>query len=387
MTTITDLCYVDYSGFHYKDYDSILEAKKADYRSIFGSDVYLEPDSQDGQLLAIEAQAIYDTLQIMSKVYSSFSPSSSQSDALSRNVKINGIKRQISTYSEVDLILIGEAGAQILGGIAEDVSGQKWYLLDDVVIPENGQITVSARSEKTGSYYALANTITKVLTPTKGWQSVTNPSTPSIGAPVESDYDLRNRQSRSVALPSQSVLQGIEGGIFSIKDVIKVKVYENDTNLTDANGLPPHSISAVVLGGDVTEIAKTLLIKKTAGCYTHGSTAIDLYTPLKQTMRFFRPTITDINVNVTIKPLLNYLNQYSSDVIQSLTDYLNKLDIGEPVLITKLFVPAYLSGTVAFNTFDIIDLQIGSTSISTNNYFTDFNEIAQAGTINIKIQP
>ena len=92
--SISDLVYLDSTGFHYADYPTVLAYLQNEYRATYGQDVYLEADSQDGQSIAVRAQAMYDLMLVMALVYSSFSPITAIGDALSRNVKINGITRR-----------------------------------------------------------------------------------------------------------------------------------------------------------------------------------------------------------------------------------------------------------------------------------------------------
>lgn len=48
------------------------------------------------------------------------SPSTADTDALSRNVKINGIRRAVATKSTVSVVLVGVAGTIINNGIVSD---------------------------------------------------------------------------------------------------------------------------------------------------------------------------------------------------------------------------------------------------------------------------
>jgi hypothetical protein len=91
---ISELIYIDSTGFHYPDYPTILAFYQSAYRAIYGADVYLEADSQDGEWLAIQSQSVYDACVVFSGIYNSFSPSFAIGDGLSRNVAINGIARQ-----------------------------------------------------------------------------------------------------------------------------------------------------------------------------------------------------------------------------------------------------------------------------------------------------
>ena len=54
--------YIDATGFHYPTYQDIVDDMVAGAKSIFGSDLYLENDSADYQLISIFASKTYDTL-------------------------------------------------------------------------------------------------------------------------------------------------------------------------------------------------------------------------------------------------------------------------------------------------------------------------------------
>jgi hypothetical protein len=81
-------------GISAPDYQTILDTLTSYFQQIYGSDAYLEPDSKDGQMVAIYALAIHDANNTAIAVYNSFSPSTGIGRALSSNVKINGIVRK-----------------------------------------------------------------------------------------------------------------------------------------------------------------------------------------------------------------------------------------------------------------------------------------------------
>ena len=378
---IADLVYVDATGFHYPDYPTVLEQLKDEYRTIYGNDVYLEADSQDGQWVAVMALAIFDTMQVAASVYNSFSPLTAQSDALSRNVKINGIRRRVATYSQVDLRIVGQVGTTINNGQAEDTLGQKWNLPVSVTIPVGGEITVTAQAADIGDVSAAAGTITKIATPTLGWQTVENLLPAVEGEPVESDAELRVRQTVSTAIPSLSVLDGTVGAVASLAGVIRFRGYENDSNATDANGIPAHSIAIVVEGGDAQAIGDAIATKKTPGTGTYGTTTVTTYDQygLPNLINFFRPTPATIGVEVTIQALTGYTTGFADLIAAAVAAQINALEIGDDVLITKLYVPANLPGNPAGSTFDITQLRIkkNAGAFGTNNLTLAFNEVAE----------
>lgn len=387
---IADLFYLNETGLIIPDYPTVLADLQAQYRTIYGADVYLEADSQDGQWIAIMALAMFDTMQVASAVYNSFSPLTAQSDALTRNVKINGIKRASASYSTVDLVIIGQAGTIITNGQAKDAIGQKWNLPTTVTIPVGGSITVTATAEEIGAIFATANSITSINTPTIGWQSVNNPSAATEGDPVETDAELRLRQSRSTMIPSLTVMEGIVGAVASLPGVVAYRGYENMTGSTDADGIPAHSISLVVDGGDSTAIAEAIAAKKTAGTGTYGTTTINVADQygIVNAIKFFRPTDATISVEVSLTARTGYLSTTADAIKAAVSTYLTDLEIGDDIYISKLYVPANLLNVPELAaTFDVTQVRIkkNSGSFVTTNLTLAFNEHAICDIANVTV--
>ena len=330
MTITTVAPTIGPNGFSAPSLADILDFLQTGYRGIYGSDVYLGSDSQDGQFLAILAQAIFDVNSVTAQVYRSFSPATAADDALSSNVKINGIRRDVASYSTVDLTLVGQAGTTITNGVVTDIAKNRWSLPASVTIPSGGTITVTATCQTLGAVTAATNTVNQIATPTLGWQSATNPTAASPGVPVESDAALRTRQSVSTALPSQSILDGIVGAIATLPNVTRYAAFENPTGTTDANGIPAHSISLVVEGGDVAAIAQQIALKKTPGTGTYGTTSQVVTDPYGGaiTINFYRPTNQAITAAVTLKALPGYSSDIGAAMQKAVSDYINSIPVG-----------------------------------------------------------
>lgn len=386
---ISDLLYLDATGLHYPDYPTVLSYIQDAYRTIYGQDVYLESDSQDGQWIAVQALMIYDTMQVAASVYNSFSPLTAEGDALSRNVKINGISRRVATYSTVDLTIIGTTGTQILNGVAEDVTGVKWRLPSTVTIPSSGEITVTATSSAIGAITAGAGTINKIATPTLGWQSVTNLSAATVGVPVERDGELRIRQTQSTMIPSQTVMDGITGAVQSLAGVTRARGYQNASNGTDGNGIPAHNISIVADGGTTQSIAEAIARKKPPGIPTYGTTSATTYDQqgVANVINFYRPTVATISIEVSITAGVGYVASMMDEIKAALVAYIATLKIGDDIFITKLFVPANLSNQASGQTFDVTQIRIKKNSGSwvTSNITLAFNEVASTANSNITV--
>lgn len=351
---------VDANGISAPQFSDVLAYLQDQYRAIYGADVYLGNDSQDGQFLGVIAAAINDVNAAAVAVYNSFSPITAQGNGLSSNVKLNGISRLVPTNSTVDVTIVGVAGTEIANGIVSDTNRNKWNLPALVSIPLGGTVTVTATCQSLGAVAAQPGTVTKIETPTFGWQTVTNASAAALGQPVETDAELRARQSKSVATPSQTVFEGIVGSVANIPGVNRIAGYENDTDATDSNGVPAHTIAIVAEGGDSTEIAQTIAEKKTPGTGTFGSisnTVIDSVGS-SHIIRFARPTNITVKVNLTIKALAGFSASIQPAIKQALVDFLNAMPIGQKVVYSKLFVPANLGNMGLGSTYEIQVMQI-----------------------------
>lgn len=378
-------------GISAPDYQTILDTLTSYFQQIYGSDAYLEPDSKDGQMVALVALAVHDANNTAIAVYNCFSPATGYGAALTSNVKINGIARKGATNSTVDLLLTGTAGTTITNGTVKDTNNVIWRLPASVVIGVDGAVTVTAICSNSGAIAALAGTITTINTPTRGWTSVTNPAAATVGAPAETDAELRIRQGQSVAIPSITPFEGVDGAIANIAGVTRHKLYENDTGKTDGNGLPPHSISAIVDGGDVTEIARTIRGNKGQGVRTWGKTSVtvpDRYGN-PHIISFSRPTDVPVYGKITLKVFAGYTSQIGVQIQQAVADYINRLMIGDQVLLSRIYSPANLGVVSGGNAryYDIQELLIGKSpeAVAAANINIAYDESASCKPENIII--
>ena len=379
------------SGISAPDYQTILSTITEYFQQIYGTDAYLEPDSKDGQMVALVALAVHDANNTAIQVYNSFSPSSGMADALTRNVKINGIARKAATNSTVDVTLTGTAGTTITNGSVKDANGVIWNLPASVTIDVGGSVTVTATCANSGAVAAVAGSITKINTPTRGWTAVSNASAATVGSAAETDAQLRARQAQSVAIPALTPFDAVDGAIANVAGVNRHKLYENDTGAVNSDGIPAHSIAAIVDGGDVTEIAQTIRGKKGQGVGTYGSTTVTV--PDKydnpHAISFSRSTDVPIYVAITLKVFTGYTTQVGEQIKQAIADYINSLTIGDDVLLSRLYSPANLGVVSGGNAkyYDINALAIGKSAgtVAASNVVIAFNESASCSKANIAL--
>ena len=317
------------NGIKAPSYAEILEYFQEKGKAIFGQDVDLDADTQDGQLIAIFAQAISDVNAQAIATYNQFNPNTAVGVGLDSAVKTNGIERHVATNSTVDLVLIGQAGTVIDNGIASDDAGTNWLLPD--------------------------------------WQSVNNPNQAVVGVAVETDAQLRTRQARSTELASVSLWEGIVASLLNLEGVTRVSGVKNDEDEPSQDGIPGHTIAMIVDGGDVDEIGKTIFLKKGEGVGTYGTTNttyIDSF-GFPNVIRFSRPTIVNVYVTLTITPSSTYISTVADEIKQRIADYINGLAIGESVNIARVLSNAVKDCTTGVDDrFDVTAIVMGEASWS-----------------------
>lgn len=381
--------YIDEFGMHVPTYNDILQDLLTSMKQIFGTDIYLDEDSMDYQQISIFARKIYDVNSLALLVYNNRTANTSIGVGLDNLCALVGIKRKPATYSECQLTITGDAGTIINNGKASDGT-YNWNLPNEVTIPDNGSIIVQATCETAGYIIAAPNTINEIATPLYGWTGVTNQYSATAGKNVEDDANLRARYYVSTMLPAISIFDSLIASLKSITDVKRVKGYENDTNETTSEGFPPHSVTFVVEDGEDGQIAEMIYNKKTPGCYTNGTTDIEVLSASGNIthIRFYRPTYKNIYIKVNITKLSGY-NESSVDKIkQALVDYIASADIHDTIYRQILIsvVIGQLSSTVSPE-FSVTDVQISTdgTTYSQNDLELAFNEAGASSLGNIEV--
>ena len=375
--------YIDSTGMHIPTYTDIRDDLISKMKEIFGNDIYIDEDSQDYQQISIFAKKIFDTNALALLTYNNRTVNTAIGVSLDNLCAIAGIVRKAATYSTVQLTLTGAPTTVITSGKASDKDDEHiWNLPNSVVIPESGTITVEATCNDAGDITVSSNTITKIITPVFGWYSVVNNFNGSGGTNEETDAELRGRYAFATAAPSETVFESIIASVSAVEGVKRIKAYENDTGTTNSLGHPSHSITLVVEGGDDTDVATEIYFKKTPGCYTNGTTSVDIVSLSGNTTRisFYRPTYKTVYVKVSLKKLSSYNDEYANDIKKAIVDYINNLEIAETVYRSVLWsIATGQMKSIQSPSFSVLNVQTSTDGVS----YTDtdisvlFNEASQ----------
>lgn len=251
------------------------------YQSIYGFDINLESDTPDGQMMNLFIQSVLDVEDLLTQIYNMFDPDNAIGVVLDQRVAINGIQRQIGTYT-ITPATIGVSSPVNLYGLDQavqpvytvaDNAGNKWQLQVTQLGVMAGSYIYNFQAAEPGAVLTVPNTITIPVTIVLGVSSINNPTTyTTLGINEESDAALKIRRQRSVSLASQGYLKGLLAALENITGVTSAFVYENNSSTTNGDGVPGHSIWVIVAGtGAASEIANAIYTKRNAGCGMFGS--------------------------------------------------------------------------------------------------------------------
>jgi uncharacterized phage protein gp47/JayE len=194
---------------------------------------------------------------------------------------------------------------------------------------------------ETGTLNPAIGTVKSIVTQIAGWTSAINESAAYPGRDLETDTELRQRYSRSVSSQGAAMVEAIQASL--INDVVGVAaaiVFENTTDATDSDGRPPHSIEAVIQGGDEGDIANAIWRKKAAGIDTYGSVSVEVTDSqgLPHIIKFNRPT----DIPVYLRCILHEDTEVgmSGNAVLESAEYLltqgNTLSVGQNVILQRL---------------------------------------------------
>lgn len=254
-------------------------------RTIYGADINTDPNTPDGQLVNLIAQAKIDVLEFIQQIFDSMDPDQAIGRVLDMRCAINGVVRKAGTYTTTNLVVTVDRALTINGldtapdnpFTVADTAGNKFFLVATHAFTVAGTTSLLFQAEKLGVILATVGTITQIQTIQLGVLGASNVDAPlTVGTNEESDYALRIRRSRSVSVPSKGYLEGLYGALLGVDAVTSVLVLENVTGTTDANGIPGHSIWCIVNGGTSADVAAAIYLKRNAGCGMKGSTTVNI---------------------------------------------------------------------------------------------------------------
>lgn len=366
----------------------------------------LDPSTPDGLKLAHDAEVFSALDETLQQAYNSKDPNKASGVDLDVIASLTGTSRSNGTPSTVSgFVLTGVASPVTTvpaGTIFESsVTGSRWTLDQTWTLDGTGTAIVDITCTVDGPTEADANTINRIITTVPGLTSCNNPTPATPGTEIETDSSLRVKRATSVGRPGNNQIDSMLGELYAVSGVRRVKVYENDTNTTDSNGLPPHSIAPIIDGGTDADVAMAIYIKKNPGValYQAGTpVSVDVTSPTYpdnvKNIKFSRPEYVDMIIAVTIKNDGSLPSNTQDLIREAFIDFaagglvpaeygfkVDGFDIGESIPYSTLYTPINkVIGQYGNSYVQTLTVNSGTTNVA-----IAFNELSRWTTSNITV--
>lgn len=314
-------------------------------KDIYGTDINVDPNTPDGNMVNIPALAKSDILQFCVGIYDSFDPDQAIGVALDQISAICGAIRNAGTYTQV-YVLVTVAQALTIDGLsdptkqpytAQDENGNKFYLVTSHSFSGAGSASLLFQSAEIGAVQVSANSITTPVTVIPGVSTLNNPLGASQqGVDEETDAQFRIHRQKSTALPGQGWLPSMLAQLLQIDGIVSAVVFENYTNSEDGDGIPAHYIWVVVDGGSDADVAAVIYAGRNAGAGMKGTqeVVITQVDSSEFTVKFDRAQDEDLYVRFYVYVLGP--GSYDEDALKTQLSQLYKLDINQPADVSSI---------------------------------------------------
>lgn len=348
-------------GVFIPDTANLQQEVEHEYKTTFGADLVVTPDTPQGVLIAQETLSRAGVLSIIAQFSNQINPNVSEGVWLDALLALTGSRREQSTKTFVEnVVLSGVPSSIIPAGALAALSVapyEQFELTTSILIDAGGTGIGTFRAINSGSIVCDANQLTQIITAAIGWEAVNNPDAATYtGTETESDEQARSRRRNTLAANAVTTSEAIISGLYLLDGVRSVSYLENRTNapvVIDGVNLVAHSIWACVDGGSDQQIAETLLAKKSCGSNWNGSVTENVTDPWSgqvYPVQFERPTDVPIMIRVTVRASGGVADPITT-VRKAIMDYANGLVNSESGLTIGIPASSFeIAGAINYQT-------------------------------------
>lgn len=226
-----------------------------------------------------------------------------------------------------------------------------------------------------GAIECPAGALVSIDSPVTGWDSLVNLKAGAPGRNTETDAELRLRHAKSVRATGSATVEAIRARMLQdVPEVTSIRIYENRTNITSVDGIPPHAFESVVVGGTDSDVLNQLWLTKPAGIETHGNESglvIDSNGDA-QTVKFSRsvPKYGWLNITVILYSEETIPESANLAIKEACYDYaLLNIGVGTDIIIQRFIGAIFdaVSGIASINITAAITASPSDTPIYTSS--------------------
>lgn len=303
--------YINSTGVIVPDTAETRATVEAEFQSVFGTDMPLDPSTPQGGLITLLTEARDGMARNNAEVANQINPDLAGGVFLSALWRFTGGQRRAGSFSRlIGVVLSGQPNTLIPAGSIAVVSGSgaQFANTSAVLIGPGGTVSTDFQALETGPINVPIGGLDSIASGVLGWETVTNPAVAIPGKLVEGDIPSRLRRRQTLALQTISSTEAIISELYNTEGVESLSFRENVAStpqVIDGINMVPHSIYACVDGGTNEDVAFVLMREKTNGAAYNGAVTVPTPQPLSGQViqvQFDRPGEIQVFVRFTVRP-------------------------------------------------------------------------------------
>ena len=270
---------VNDNGFKFPTFLDFLSIMNELGKMQFGEDFYIDNKTNLGQWFEMFCYTLEGQSKLFQTIYNNLSIYTMKGVMLDKYGSNFNVGRLRDTYAYATVEVTGVPFAIIMKGYkVKSKPGRFYTTVTNIELDSTGSGLGQVIAEDSGVAGNIGiSMITEKVTPNEQVYTITNITSASGGADIESDIDYRARLLQFFLGAENGSVNGIRRAMLSLPQVKDCKVFENNDMFDDpATGLKPGQI-AVIINGLIDEVlAYKLFNTRSAGVCTTGNTEIEV---------------------------------------------------------------------------------------------------------------
>ncbi len=306
--------FIESTGVIVVDTSDLQTEVEDEYKSVFGDDLDLDPETPEGILISAETTSRAGISTNNAQLANQINPNIAGGVFLDALWALLGGTRSLATSSTfaVNPDLTGVPSTFIpAGSKAANSAGDEFETLGDVTLDGSGLGDVAFASVETGAIVCDIGDLTTILSGVIGWETVNNTVAATLGVATQSDISARSERKETLGAEGSGLAISVSSKVRAVSGVESLTFRENETAapvVIDNVNLVANSIWVCVDGGTDADVASALLGAKSGGCnWNNGNSSnpvtevvVDPTSGQSYSVLFDRPDIIPVLYEVTI---------------------------------------------------------------------------------------
>lgn len=239
--------YIVSTGVIVPDTSELLGDVQTEFLNTFGEDLILNPETPQGVLITSETLARSAVVENNALLANQINPNLAVGVFQDAICALTGLERTANTFSTVVANVTGVPGTMITKvAIAALTTGEQFSPLTTITLDDSGNGSGIFQALVAGPIAIPAGTLTVIVASAIGWETITNPTSGTLGTLEQSDQSLQRQRALSLALQGvslpEAIMSRLTASTIGLTSFTFLENYTNETQVISGVTLVAHSI-------------------------------------------------------------------------------------------------------------------------------------------------